>query len=376
MSTQTIPLPAAKRKSRDQRKILILISAGAAVGALAGYGIGGILKSAGTKYHPEWWTLLFLPITALLALALHEAGHVAGGWISGFRFYMYVVGPLRIQRDGNRLKFMFNPVRALWGGLAACAPQRLDSNLRGHMLNYTAGGPLFSWLGATALLPAMAARQTNENLSFILLEFGLLSALIGITTLIPMQLSGFNSDGARLWMLLRNQPEGRRWTALAAVAGLAMAERPKHWPAELLEMLGEGLDPAPDSVFTCLLRHHWHLDRGEWAAAGLWLDRGVANIDSLAQATRGGLLMAAAYFEARHRGNTALAREYFELASKPGLHNREDQHITSAAVLIAEGRRQEAHAELELAKRALESKPAPVATALREDIENLRAAIA
>jgi hypothetical protein len=369
-------MPAAREKARDLKKIILLVLAGAAMGVAAGYGIGRLLKSSGPGYHLHIWPLLLFPVLGVLAIALHEAGHVVAGVISGFRFYLFVAGPLRIEREGQRLKFTLNRIPALWGGIAACAPAEQSRDPRAAMLRYTAGGPLFSVLGSLAVLPALAIRTAHADLSFVIMVFGLTSAMIGLATLIPMQMSGYTSDGGRLLMLLRNRPEGRRWTALAAVGGLALAERPKNWPAGLVEMLGDGLEPSGDAVFACLLRHSWHADRREWDQAAFWLNRGLTNIDALAPALRGSYYLPAALYEARHGGNAAKAREYYALAEKPGIHNRNDLHAPAAAVLIAEGQPDKARAELDLAVQALASKPPKVAAAMREEIEEMRAAIA
>ncbi len=345
MATQTTPVSANRQKARN-RWILIVGTIGfALLGAAVGHRIGGMLKSAGPLARPQAWIIAVFPVTIFLAVALHEAGHVVGGLASGFRFYLFVAGPLRISRCGERLKFSFNRVLSLWGGMAACVSQEYGQASRGSMIRYMAGGPAFSLLGATALLPAYALRTTNPNLAWILVMFGLVSAMLALATLIPLHLGGTTTDGGRLLMLLRNRPEGRRWTALAAVAGLSLAERPKHWPAELVEVMSEGTDATPDAVFTCLLRHSWHLDRREWQAAGVWLERALGNIEAVAEPARGGIYIAAAYFQARHGQNVAMAREYLGRAAKRGLHDPDAMHLADAAVLIAEGRRTEAGGE-------------------------------
>src|SRR5262245_21954437 len=43
--------------------------------------------------------LLWLPV-----VAVHEGGHLLAGWAVGFRFRVLTVGPLRIAREGGRLR--------------------------------------------------------------------------------------------------------------------------------------------------------------------------------------------------------------------------------------------------------------------------------
>jgi hypothetical protein len=201
-----------------------------------------------------------------------------------------------------------------------------------------------------------------------------MSAVLALATLLPTRIYGYNSDGTRLLMLSRNTIEGRRWTALASVASLAAAERPRDWPAELVDLLGDGADLSPDALNVCLLRHIWHLDRREWEPARSWLERGLANIDFLPKSMRGRFYAAAAAFYSRPGNDAALARDFLNLAMKPGLHNPKEMHLIVASVLLAEGRTQEALAELDLAAATVKSKPPHLAAALEEDLDELRAA--
>ncbi len=45
--------------------------------------------------------LSLVPIVFTVIL-IHELGHVLGGWLSGQRFHMLIVGPVRITRDLGR----------------------------------------------------------------------------------------------------------------------------------------------------------------------------------------------------------------------------------------------------------------------------------
>jgi hypothetical protein len=375
MAAQSLPAAAEKRKSPGPWKMLWVMAALAGIGGAIGYRFGDGWSRAGFGVRPNLWSLLAIPIVALLPLALHEAGHIWGGLSAGFRFYMYLAGPLRIERDGDRLRFGFNRIAALWGGAACCVPQAFDKDLRRKMMRFTLGGPLFSVLGAAVLWPAFALRDSHADASSVLTMFGAISALLAMVTLVPNRVGGYVSDGARLLMLWRKRPDGERWTALSAVAGLSLVERPKDWPAPMMEMLGVGKDSAPDAVYVCLLRHMWHADRREFAEAGMWLERGLANVTSLPKAGRGGMCAVAALYYARYGGDAKLARDYLDRATEPGLHHREDLHEATAAVLIAEGRNREALAELELAEVRLKIKPARLAAALRENLNELRAAI-
>ncbi|NDJ11314.1 MAG: hypothetical protein EBY17_08990 [Acidobacteriia bacterium] len=187
-----------------QKRFAVLMTISVLADGGVGYGIGHILK--GTPHaQPSLWMIPTFVVMVLLALALHEAGHVIAGLSAGFRFHLFVAGPLRIQRDGDRITFRLNRIASLWGGVAACTPQTFGPELAGKMLQFTAGGPMFSALGAIMLWPAFVLRNTSPNAAACLLVLGFISGALCFATLMPMRLGGFVSDGGRILMLLRGE---------------------------------------------------------------------------------------------------------------------------------------------------------------------------
>jgi len=371
MSGQVMPFEALPRKTGNKRAVLPIL-AGLALGAASGLPIGLLMKAHG-PFHLSGWIMLALLMAMMLGLALHEAGHIAAGLICGFEFLLFIVGPLRLERQDGRLKASYNRIPTLWGGIAGCLPKSYGPGLHGKMMLFAAGGPLFSLLGATTLIPGFSLLHAHGNAGFLLISFGLISAALGIVTLLPLPAGGFTTDGMRLAMLLRRRPEGERWTALAALGGLAQTARPREWPAELMALLGDGLDEQADAALACLLWHTWHSDKREFALAQMWLERALTHADAMPTSARPILYLAAANHYARHGQDKSLARQYFDLAQKVGLHDPGDLHAVRAAVLITEGRATEARAELDIAEQRLRVKPPAMARWMREDLDALRA---
>jgi hypothetical protein len=364
--------------NRQMKRAFVPVIVGMALGGLAGWRIGLLLKGLGA-FHLSPWMLVALPVIVLLGLALHEAGHVAAGLTGGFEFRLFVAGPLRVERQDGRLRASFNRIAMLWGGIAGCVPKSYGADLAGKMMLFVAGGPLFSLLGAVCLIPGHSFLHSHTNASFLLVTFGMISAALGMMTLLPLSMGGFTSDGMRLAMLLRNRPEGQRWTAMAALGGLSQTVRPREWPAELMALLGDGGRNSQagetDAAMACLLWHVWHSDKREFGQARMWLERALTHADAMPAAMLPILYQTAAHYYARHSTDKALARRYFDLAQKPGLQDADAMHAVRAAVLVAEGRGSEARSELDIAERKLRLKPPAVAQWLREDIHELRALI-
>lgn len=364
----------AKTKQRMQLAAMVLV--GGIVGLAGGYVVGKSIHAGGhgsgghVNLGIEMGALL---LACFLPVAAHEAGHVLAGLTVGFRFAFYVAGPICFQRKEDRIRFVFHGNPRLWGPRAGCYPQTHGPELRMKMLWFTAGGPLASLLGGAAAWPGLGLRATHPVAAQFLIFFGVVSLGLAAATMIPMTISGSTSDGARILMLLRDTAKAKRWVALGALSGMSRMLRPKEWPEGLMEMLGEGLDGEPDAVSVCLFRFFRHQDRKEWGQAGAWLERGLANIEAYPPAFRSGLLYCAAQYEARQEGDAVQARAHFDRAAGFGYSKPEDLPGVAAAVLIAEGRRDEARIWIERAEGKLKSDPPGIAAVRREEIEELRA---
>lgn len=319
----------------------------AAIGLGLGYGVGRFLKSSGAAPHLSPWVLLGLPVVVWLVIALHEMGHVIGGWNSGFQLAFFAVGPLKIYRDYNRLRVRYNSSPALWGGVAATAPRgsQLPSApfMRQAMLRVVAGGPLLSLGGTLLLIPAALLLPAYPSLAVLIGAAGLMSFFIALATSIPVSTGGFLSDGARLLQLLRGGEDADRWAYLGVLSGLSLTVRPRDWPAAIVLSCAREGDTSYDGISAAWLRSSWHEDRGEFEAARQWLEQALASIDHWPKPARPLLHASAACLYAT-LGDAARARPHLEAARQPGFLDKDHLHLAEATVLESEGRRAEAQA--------------------------------
>ncbi|MGK7312515.1 MAG: hypothetical protein ACN0LA_09770 [Candidatus Longimicrobiales bacterium M2_2A_002] len=93
-------------------------------------------------------------------LAVHEAGHLLAGRLVGFRFLLFIVGPLRVAREGDRVQVGWNRSLSLAGWLAATGPtpDRLE-RLRRRTAIMVAGGPLTSLAAGAGGAPSCWPRD-------------------------------------------------------------------------------------------------------------------------------------------------------------------------------------------------------------------------
>jgi len=340
-----------KQHTSSQRKRANSIGGillGGLVGAAVGFGIVSGLErlnwpvvQALSDIAP--WALGLITVgSVFLTLLIHELGHLGAGMIGGMRPVLLVVGPLRVQREGERMRVGLNRSLALAGGLAACVPTD-DSNLRRRMAWMIAGGPIASLL-LTLAGATLVALQSNSTIGLIGLVTAFMSGLICLVTLTPMRSGGFNSDGARLLMLARGGPTVDRYLAnLALVSSSFGGIRPRDWSPSLVRRAQALPDDTIDHYSAQLMAYSHMLDRGETQQAEAVLDTILANLDGWPKPFHPSLQLECAYFAARHRQQPFEARQLLNQAGNKGtLVARSTRLSAEATVLFAEGNTAEA----------------------------------
>ncbi len=128
-------------KKKFNAQTLALITVFAVFGMGTGYLVGKALKHA-PQFSQRidalaWWDLLLLPLTFLLVLAIHEAGHLLGGFRRGMRLLPFPSGHPRAHAATRRLSRAPETRRARFHVLLGVQfPNAKGRPGRGH------GGPL------------------------------------------------------------------------------------------------------------------------------------------------------------------------------------------------------------------------------------------
>lgn len=353
---------------------------GMVIGAAFGAGIGVFAKNtlpalelgAAGKFGMAAALVIAFP----LLVGVHELGHLLGGIAVGFRPLLFMVGPLRIERIGDRVKTRFSFKGAMFGGLAACVP--MDTrDLRRRTLWLIAGGPLAS-LVAGALFLAARPLVDAPFANALLLAFGLVSLLIGVIALVPTKASGFYTDGARIIRLIRGGADVEREVAVIAIMAASMSgQRPRDWSPELLAAASAG---EPDTLFGAAARQYayqYELDRGRVNAARVHLEAALSAVEILPKQARPGLMLLGAYFAARVDGDAERARAFLAQADGGLLMAGHTRPLVEAAIARAEGDRALAAERLDAAEAALRAATdAGSARAAADEIAALRREIA
>lgn len=178
---------------------------------MSGYLIGQLFlkntvgQSVTSLDQPIWISLplmlLSLGLTITLQIAIHEAGHVVFGRLTGYRFLSYRIFNLHWQKVDGRIKFYRHSLAGTGGQALMIPPKPIDGKI--PYVLYNLGGGLANLL----TLPAC------YGLSHILPQLGLfweLMALMGllmaVTNLIPMS-KDFPNDGYNIYAIAKH-PQG------------------------------------------------------------------------------------------------------------------------------------------------------------------------
>lgn len=352
----------------------------ALAGGLLGYGLTRLAMHEGlvtpTLRAFGGWDLLALPLLALLAIAVHEAGHLAMGMGQGMRFLMFIAGPFGLvaSGDGVRFRWFFN--LGTMGGVAAVLPDP-GRPLAPQMIPMVLGGPLASLLLGVA---AVAISWTGDGrwAAYALLT-GVLSLAIFAVTALPFRAGGFMSDGMQWLAYRRGGPDIERRARLTALIGESVAgTRPRDLDVDTLRLAQEqaGDGDVLSAVGTWFYSYAVALDNGDIEAASAWLARMTTVVDEYPQGFRQSICIELAIFEALYRQRADVARDWLTRSSG-GIVDAVRRHIAEAALAALEGRGKAALQALDAAQRSRHQAMDAGLSALGDDqIELLRSRLA
>jgi hypothetical protein len=160
---------------------------------------------------------ILLNIMALLmALAMHELGHVITGLAQGFRFELFVVGLLGVKRTDKGIKIYLNKDVGMMGGVAATIPITQSPANRKKFAYMILGGPVSSLLfGLIAL--AISGMSTSKTGHVFWMVAGACSLALVLATTLPRKTGSFFTDRARFQRLMSKGKAGAVEEALLSI---------------------------------------------------------------------------------------------------------------------------------------------------------------
>ena len=218
---------------------------GFAIGLLTGVACGIVLFGQLDFDMPLWQYIgqLLLALLAFYAMivaqiAIHEAGHLVAGLLSGYRFVSYrLFGLMWIRKDG-RIRLKRFSLAGTGGQCLMDPPDMREGALKTTL--YNLGGVLANLLTA-ALALGMSFFVQNAAACALLRMFAVVGFSSVLINGIPMR--AINNDGANALDARRSEATRRAfWVQLKMNAYMAQGIRLKDMPAEWFEM------PADDAL--------------------------------------------------------------------------------------------------------------------------------
>jgi hypothetical protein len=348
-----VPQPVAARKLAWKEALV-----GAAIGASVTLGVAWLARSGpasggdptlalvrGALHALGPWDLLAVPLLWLLAVLVHELGHLVGGLSQGMRFLLFIVGPFRVRQTASGIKADWYLRAATFGGLVATVPTSSNPPRR-VWLALIAGGPVASLV--LALLLTAAAFGAEGRVAAYAWLTAAISAATFLTTAIPAKAGGFLTDGRQFIEVLRGGPSVAHRNALTAIFGEGMAgTRPRERDAAAYEraLALTGHDPLRD-VGTWLLAFHRALDERDFDAASRWIDQVALHHDDYPIGFRQALANEVAFFAARYRQEPERAAQWLLLA-EGGLVDPPSRALAQGALAWVQGDSAQAKTHIE-----------------------------
>ncbi|MCI0394682.1 MAG: hypothetical protein L0322_07050 [Chloroflexi bacterium] len=293
---------------------------------------------------------LYLFLCIYLTVAFHEAGHLLAGALNGFHFISTSIGPFRLTREFQGLKLRYDGFELFdFSGDASSVPTRPDHIHRREIL-MTAGGPLATLL-QIAVVVVLRLTFHQQIIVFwqaeLLFWLAFCAIVVLLLTLLP--LPGLQNDVSHMLSTLKSPPLPKRRALLTMYYGAsAQGQQSGALDAARLAELLIPEDGSIEELEANVVAYVNAVSQGEIRRAGAFLDRCLAILQILPTEQRWvGVLIEAAYFEARFEQNLAAARDWLTLAHQ---YKEEEYNLLTeqallraeAAVLLAEAKPAEA----------------------------------
>lgn len=308
-------------------------------------------------------------------IIVHEVGHLSMALLVQLRVYRMKLGPLILD-------FSQKPVRVQWHwppnqplGYVVAVPMN-DRAIGPRMLAFVCGGPLASLLTGVGLLllashfdhPAQVPEYSSswdeitansvfspkKPFTIYLNLAGLAGLALACATLTPMRTTGFSTDGAHLWNLLKRSKRTEGNVLLAALSGnMQRGARPRDWDQDTVARLLACRDGSQEDSVGNLYGYYWALDSRRIDLAKEYLELALAQHHGYPTNSRSALFLEGAYFEARHNFNVAAAFGWLADANHEQRVEEQTHCRAEAALLWARGQHAEGAGRAEAGLKAI-----------------------
>lgn len=152
-----------------------------------------------------WFAVIFLSIylVVMIHIIFHEAGHMIGGFITGYRFLYFRIGSTTLVRTDNRFKIRKLTVPGTGGQCIMVPPEMKDGDY--PVVIYNLGGGLMNIILSLVAVIIIKTYSLNPVALGFLEIFAIVGIYIGIVNLVPLKV--ISNDGANIFYLKNDLEE-------------------------------------------------------------------------------------------------------------------------------------------------------------------------
>jgi hypothetical protein len=229
------------------------------IGALSGLTILQFIDAAQLWRTPgkmlAWFLILIgvMYVGMVVEIAVHEAGHLVFGLLTGYRFCSYRIFSLMWIREGERVVFRRFSIAGT-GGQCLMAPPEPDEEGRIPFVLYNLGGVILNMVTAVLfLIPALLLSSTSAAAVFFRMLV-IVALGFALANGIPMRIGEVDNDGANTRALLREPDAVPVFRVMmlvneASSRGVRVKDMPEEWFREPDERLFDNSIGVSAEVF-------------------------------------------------------------------------------------------------------------------------------
>lgn len=183
--------------------------------------------------------IVYWIVGMIISVLIHEMGHLLAGMINGWKFYLLIIGPVKIYRENinEKIKIKLEKNVAYWGGTAASIPSVVSEKNIDIWAKVLLAGPLSSLIAALIFVPF-----TFIFKSLFFLMASLVCLALGLVNIIPFSFrTGFFFN------------DGKRYSRLKSGGIEAEEERAIFKIVETFSVYGDDAVPNLDAC-RCLIK--------------------------------------------------------------------------------------------------------------------------
>lgn len=152
-----------------------------------------------------WFAVIFLSIylVVMIHIIFHEAGHMIGGFITGYRFLFFRIGSTTLVRTDNGFKIRKLTIPGTGGQCIMVPPEMKDGDY--PVVIYNLGGGLLNLIVSLISIIIFKTCNLNPAITGLLEIFAIVGIYLGILNLVPLKI--INNDGANIFYLKNDLEE-------------------------------------------------------------------------------------------------------------------------------------------------------------------------